>query len=246
MDKIPNKTNKLKLTISKDDSRILTFLDKFLLLLDTYGVKKILQACAFFVTLFLVNVLFSVLQNDTIVEKIVESMAKNHSINSEIRSEINPKVNTKLLKMVYDLRADRAFILEMHNGKENPTSLPFLYCDMTYEEVNEQHDVRYINDEYENLNMSKYDLPNYLYKNRVFIGTIEELRQIDRKLAARMDENGVKYCALILIKSSIEIGFLGVSYNFDPCLTKEQIHAKMGDHVQEISILLDLSKHRKK
>ena len=52
------------------------------------------------------------------------------------------------------MNADRVSVLEMHNGKENPTSLPFLYCDMTYEETRDH--VPYVAEEYEDFSTNVY------------------------------------------------------------------------------------------
>jgi hypothetical protein len=227
-----------------DGNQTLGWLEKLLQLLSTFGIKKMIQACFFFVAFFLGNILFNAVQNESVVEKLLVSLTTNHIENADIRNEINPKVNNQLIRLLYDLKGDRTFIMEMHNGKENPTSLPFLYCDMTYEEVNESKRIPYINNEYENLNMSKFTLPSYLYEHRFFIGSIDDLYEIDKKLAVRMETNDIKYCGFILIKSGIEIGFLGISYQEIPDCSEDKIHAKLGDYVQEISFLLDLSKQK--
>ena len=108
------------------------------------------------------------IDNEEIIEQWLIKNDDVHTEGTNIRNEVSPKVNNVLLKMMYELNADRVCVLEMHNGKENPTSLPFIYCDMTYEETRGK--TPYVSEEYENLNMSKFTFPTYLWKNRYFSG----------------------------------------------------------------------------
>ena len=142
--------------------------------------------------------------------------------------------------MLYEMNGDRASILEMHNGKENPTSLPFIYCDMTYEET--RGEIPYISDEYENMNMSKFTFPSYVYEHRFFIGSVEEMMVIDKKLAMRLDMNNVNYVGIIIIRTTVDIGFLMISYENVPNLSRDEIYASLSYYVQEIGTYLDYGK----
>jgi len=57
----------------------------------------------------------------------------------------------------------RASVLEFHNGKTNASGLGFYYADMSYESVKDTD--YYISDQYQNINLSLLNLPDYLYKN---------------------------------------------------------------------------------
>ena len=149
----------------EDSNKMVGWLERLTNIISTYGMKRVLQAFLLVVmTLILlltVNALYNQSTMDKVIiktEEILEEKLKDseidHEIGTTIRREVTPKISKTLVRMLYELDADRVCILEMHNGKENPTSLPFLYCDMTYEEVREH--VPYISDEYENLNMSKF------------------------------------------------------------------------------------------
>jgi hypothetical protein len=48
----------------------------------------------------------------------------------------------------------------------------------------------FISNQYQNINLSLLNLPDYLYKNGYWYGTIEELRIIDPKLASMIKNNG--------------------------------------------------------
>lgn len=185
---------------------------------------------------------------DLMARKLVKETSKMHTdIEDEgvdARLDVNPKISKLLIKMLYELGADRTAILEMHNGKENPSGLPFLYLDMTYEETRDG--VMPISDECDNLNLSKFPISSYIYKNRFFIGNIEELKIIDKRIAHRLGDNEIKYIGLIMIRSGKDIGMLEVLYNSNPTISDDEIHGKLGDYVQEIGQLLDLTKHIEK
>ena len=150
-----------------------------------------------------------------------------------------------MTKLLYELNADRVSIMEMHNGKENPTNLPFIYCDMTYEETRDM--IPYIADEYEDLNMSKYTFPAYVFKKRYFVGTIDELYEIDRKLATRLEANKIGYFGIVVLRNEKEIGYLMVSFENKPDnLEDHDIHVALSDYAQQLSFLLDLGSYQYK
>lgn len=229
----------------KSDSTLMKIYEHFLGLLDSFGFKKVLQSFLFFVMIFIGNVLVTALNNEAIMSNISDAISREHYANMDIRNKVSPQINNILISMATVMQADRAFIFEMHNGKENPTQLAFVYCDMTYEELNPNKRLDYIYYEYENINMAKYTFANYMAKNRVFIGTIDDMEKLDRKFALRLKVNDIKYCAFITITSGVDIGFLGVSYSTDtPPLTKAQIAVKLMDYAQQISPKLDLAKQK--
>lgn len=230
-----------KRPVSIDDgSNIVGWFEHIVKIVHKYGMKTI---CLTFLTVvaFIALIMFaSAIDNQQVIEKWISSQEKEHVIGNDIRKEINPKVTKVMTKMLYKLNADRVCILEMHNGKENPTSLPFIYCDMTYEETKDS--VQYISEEYSDLNMSKYGFPAYLYKHRYFIGDVEKVYDIDKKLALRLEANNVKYCGIILIRTNIDIGFLMVSFLNKPTISDETIFAELTYYVQEIGSYLDYAK----
>lgn len=205
-----------------------------------YGMKTI---CFTFLTVaaFIALIMFAhALDNQQIIEKWLVGKEQEHVIGNNIRKEVNPKVTKSMTKLLYKMNADRVCVLEMHNGKENPTSLPFIYCDMTYEETKDS--VSYISEEYVDLNMSKYTFPEYLYKHRYFIGDVDKIYSIDKKLALRLEANGVEYCGIILLRTNIDIGFLMISFLHKPTLSDDNILAELSYYVQEIGSYLDYAK----
>lgn len=230
--------------IENDSDKPINWLERVMKLIDKFGFIKIIATILILFITYIGWNLASAINYEQIAEQIVNDQVNSHIEASEIRRENNPKVMLALTRMLNELEGDRASVLEMHNGKENPTALPFIYCDMTYEETKGK--TPYISEEYENLNMSKFTFPTYLWKKRYFVGTIEELYAIDKKLAMRLELNNVKYFGIMIVKNEIEIGFLMISYTeiptqFDP----HDIHVKLSDYAQEIGYYLDLNVHTK-
>ena len=226
----------------------LGWVEKIILLSERFGVKKLLQAVFFIVVFIGADFVYNALQSDEVTKSVIETIKKQereeHDAGSSVRGYVSPKINETLIKLVYELHADRAFVIEMHNGKENASSLPFVYFDMTYEEVREDENVKYVQPHFENINMNNYTMPWYLSEHMYFIGNIEDIKKIDKRLAVRFEDEGGAYCGLILMRSNgINIGFLGVSYKDPrPEVTDEAIHNKLTKYVQDISSLLDLNK----
>lgn len=223
-----------------DGAKVVGWFERIVQIVHTYGMKTV---CFTFLTVaaFIALIMFAnALDNQQVIEKWLIGQEKEHVIGSNIRKEINPKVTKSMTKFLYKMDADRVCVLEMHNGKENPTSLPFVYCDMTYEETRDS--IPYISEEYVDLNMSKYNFPVYLYKHRYFIGNVDEVYKIDKKLALRLEANGVKYCGIILLRTNIDIGFLMISYLKEPTISDNTILAELSYYVQEIGSYLDYAK----
>lgn len=220
-----------------DSGKVVGWLERIVALIHDYGMKKIIQALLLISSIVFFVMFINAIDNQHIIDDFVEKNITDHDYASEIRKEIQPKISKTLIKMLYTMRGDRVSVIEMHNGKENPTNLPFLYCDMTYEETRDR--VPYIAEEYENLNMSKFSFPSYLYENRFFVGTIEEIFEIDKKLAMRLETNDVKYVGIVLIHTNVDIGFLMVSYMNTPEFSRDKIYADLSYYVQEIGTYLD-------
>lgn len=230
---------------NEDEDRPINWAERIVRMVDKFGFMKII------ITIFLVFLTYfgyhviSALNYEKIADYMITKRAEEHEKSSQIRANNNPKILLSLTKLLYELKADRVSIMEMHNGKENPTNLPFIYCDMTYEEVKDG--CQYIADEYEDLNMSKYTFPAYVFKKRYFVGTIDELYKIDRKLATRLEANKIDYFGIVVLRNEKEIGYLMVSYEERPeGLEDHDIHVTLSDYAQQLSFFLDLGSYQYK
>jgi len=219
----------------------LGWLERTTKLIDKYGIFRVVGAIIVIALFGMVLGLFvyqKPLMTKMLEEQRVEQ-SKEHSESMQLRlNHINPQINAILLKLLIDTGSDRVFVVEMHNGSNNPTGLPFIYGEITYEQVLDPN-MTLIAEEYGVFNLSRFTFVNYIHKNKLFKGNIVELQKIDSKLSNRMSQNDVKYSYIVsLTGSNVAIGFLGVSYiNKDINLN---VDGKIIDASQKISILLDL------
>lgn len=224
------------------NSGIFGWVEKFLFLIHNYGFKKILQALVLIGLCVTFILVYNTVKEENLIKDIITQESDIHSTASEVRKEVDPKITKTLTRMLYSMNADRVSVLEMHNGKENPTSLPFLYCDMTYEETRDN--ISYVSEEYEDLNMSKFQFPSFLYKNKIFYGSVEEIIEIDKKLGLRLEMNDVKYIGMVLIRTNTDIGFVTISWMEEPDMTRDAIIADLTYYVQEIGTYLDYGQYK--
>ena len=155
---------------------------------------------------------------------------------------VTPRIQHDLQLLTYTLNADRAFLFELHNGKKNTSGLPFRFADMTYEEVNEDRKVDKIAMQFQDIPLTLYKYPHYLQKQKIIIGTIEEIEKIDSDFATHIKNCGGVYLGMIYISSKgIPLGFLCVSYhNLNDVPDINQIEAKLKEHDKALTQLLDL------
>lgn len=58
-----------------------------------------------------------------------------HNNSFDARFELSKLIKSKVKELLNRFNADRAFILELHNSKENRAGLAFIWYDMVYEEI---------------------------------------------------------------------------------------------------------------
>ena len=218
-------------------------IEKTIRIINKYGIFKIVEA------LVVIAAFLYIVHNVSNLPHIVESVFKNrteriqfeHDAAVEARRNIRPEIDDILGRTLSYLNADRIFVIELHNGTNNTAGLPFVYGEMTYEEV--KNGVTHIDEDYTSLNLSRFEFPMYLRLNREFCGSIEELRKVDDKLATRMTSNDVTYFGIISIHGlTNELGYFGVSYcNGSKPASMNEIREQLTIGSQKLSILLDSS-----
>jgi len=223
----------------------LGILESFLKLIEKYGTMEIIKA------LMLMGLLcvgtYMATNMDKIFERVfIEQTEKNeertqesHDAALEYRRGIKNDMRCIMLNTLEATKADRVFVIELHNGSNNTTGLPFIYGEMTYEESVEGVDD--VDDDYASMNLSRFDLPYYLEENRVWIGSADELMAIDNKMAYRMKANGTKYLAIRIINGAYnEIGCIGVSYcDTTDLASRLSLNEILITDAQKVSSLLD-------
>jgi hypothetical protein len=175
------------------------------------------------------------------VKEYIETEKYAHDQGNIRRGEVDPLIQESLMETMIDTHCDRSYIMEMHNGVSNPTGLPFRYCEMTYEQINSKYDN--VRDEYDKVNMSRYPIFSYLAKNMFFIGTVDELAQIDKRMSERMKNNDVQYLAMNMMTCNGQpVGVIGISFCQAKDFTdkdKMNIMSLMNKSSEKISSLLN-------
>lgn len=216
-------------------------LEKTINLIQQHGLKNIFKA------IFILFMVFCVVYNNVNIGNIVEDVLNNkqseHDKAIEYRKSIASDIRIYLKELLANSGADRAFIIEMHNGTNSVNGLPFMYGEMTYEEVTPG--TEHIDEDYTNINMSRFYFITYLYESYSWNGSIESLNDIDDKTALRLKSNDVVYAFFKCLygSSGKEIGFIGITYTKTFDASKEHINSvtKMLDKASgQVSLKLDI------
>lgn len=221
----------------------ISFVEKTIRMIDKYGIWKVIRAVVlillFLFGMYYVQVAATKAGSLEANEEQTEQNIAEHSEQMEVRKEIKPMVDNVLMNVLQSTDADRAFILELHNGSSNTAGLPFVHCTMTYE-VN-RDSIENIDEDYQNLSLSRFNFPSYLHKYKYWMGTIEEFKKVDNKMATRMETNGANYMVISTIETETnELGYFGFTY-CDGKVPKnlKLITAQTTSSVQKLSRLLD-------
>lgn len=230
----------------------LGFLEKVIKIINKYGLFKVFQAlCVIGIFVYLMynahtigQSVQGIVRNE--IETHTEKIEQEHNDALEIRKKIKPDIDKALKEALVSLDADRVFVMEMHNGNNNTSGLPFVYGEMTYEQV--RSGIGHIDDDYINLNLSRFSFPLYLEKEHIWQGSMEELANIDDKLAKRLSSNEVTYIAITHIHGVDNLlGYFGITYcnNKQPKPIKD-IVAQLTMTTQQLAIMLDANRTNNK
>ena len=154
---------------------------------------------------------------------------------------LTPKIQKNLDAILYTLNADRAYLIEFHNGKKNTTGLPFRYMDVSYEVTNQDSKATKIGMFYQNVPTTLYKFPYFLIERKYYIGTIDDFKAIDADLGKQMEANFAKYFAVIALNSDgTPLGYLGISWcDLENVPDLNTIKAKLHTYDKTFSQLLD-------
>lgn len=241
---------------SNDNANLFNEISKSVIKLFTSignsSFEKLLKIIAFssFMCLIIGSLIFAIKISENtqlinnIANKAVSYQEENRNMN--IRMAVTPKIKKEIEKTMYKIGADRIFVMEMHNGKENPTGMPFKFADMDYEEVNTDNDITKIWKSYQQMPLSQYSMPFYIMKNGMCFGYLNKIRSIDRDFADIMEQHKGKFFAgTYIVSDGTEIGFLCVVYNDSLKIRQNEILTNLEQCKNSIAPLLDLAKQKK-
>lgn len=188
------------------------------------------------------NKLVEQIVNDIEINRIQKTTKKNEEHNLLIEKRINasPIIRSELKDLIIRLGATRASICEMHNGTNNLTGFPFLYLDMTYEEA-ATNKVFLVSDEYKNFNMVKYPFIANHISDGLWIGSLDDVKKEDQRLASKFMFSDSNYGAFMVIRGTTGIiGVLIVTFKYvDNIPSDKEIISAMTSTSQIVSTLLD-------
>ena len=234
------------MNIEKD---ILGFPERLVKLIEKYGYWEITKIVIFLLTcigaFFLVKNFTENFNFQRQKEFTIEALQQNrekiildHNKNMEFRKSLRPFIVDLLKNTINEMGADRAFVLELHNGTNNIAGLPFIHCSMTYEETSRH--VEHIEEDYQNISLTRFDFPEYLHTHDLWYGTVDEFSVIDSKMSLRMKHEGSVYLVITTIRSGdTEIGYFGFTFNKMPQLKEKEMLEHTLYSVQKLSKWLD-------
>lgn len=236
------------------DLTSLKSLENFTKLVQKYGIFSLLKSTVLIFIFGIVAVFF--LNQDKIVTSIItnydKGVADKHNDQISYRNKIiNPIVNNTLTRLLAETKADRAFVMEVHDGVSNSAGIPFTFADLTYEILSQKNTRRGDKNgrqigipslalEFERIKLSMYELPYYLQDNSIWMGTIDDLYKLDSKMGAKMEMGGDKYIYVIgLSGKRYDIGLICLSFVKTNPGFDQQTLSKLIDASQRISGVLD-------
>lgn len=219
----------------------LSFFERAVKIVDKYGTFKVIISIVLFALFLLVTVGTPIITKYS-MEKSIDAAEKNkeltHIRDLENRREVQPQIYSVLDNLLESTKADRAFIIELHNGSQNINGVPFLHGTVTYERVREG--VENIDEEYQNLSLSRFESSIYMHNNLHFVGSVKDLAKIDKKIAAKLTSNQVSYVAVTTLHDGEkEWGWFGILYGEGrPIPSKEKMLNELLISSQTISSIL--------
>ncbi len=190
--------------------QFVALIEKLAALEKRYGFFDLLKSVLLLGVIVLLG--YAVLDPGGISERIERFQQREHQDRLARRIKAEPEIRLQLDRLRLTLGAERASLMELHNGSKNLSDVPFLYADMRYESA----DTLLVSWQYQNVSLSHYPMASMLFERGYWYGSMSELETVDRRLAGNMKMNGIGYVAFMLLESAdTPLGLLSVSYKCD-------------------------------
>lgn len=185
-------------------------LSKLLTLQKKYGFFSILKGLV--ILLLFGYVIFFALNPTYFIERITTIQDEKHTEAITKRIKSDEEIRLLLEKLMLKTKADRAWMIEFHNGSNNiSTGLPFLFGSMRLETTSDT--IPGVEEEYMDFSLSRYPVLMNLLSNGYYYGNIESMKGIDQKLYYKMKSNRVNETAMItLYNGDYPMGIVGLSF----------------------------------
>ena len=231
-----------------DAKGIIGALGKFMRGLKDYNVFELLKILF---ALFVIALIVSFVRRpETFIEKVSyvfemrENRLQREHANSSYRRAIADQNIRGYLKELRRLSgADRAWLLEPHNGQENSTTgMPFDFLNLTGDEPDIAAGYGYLNrKEFTDIPTGEYPLAGLIDHKGRWWGPIDSMSKYDMKLYYRMKAQGMGECAVMAAHHmNRPICFVGLTWYEGHHMNPEEV----GDliHKYTMQIALELMK----
>jgi hypothetical protein len=177
-------------------SNVIGWLERGLKLIKEYGIGRIVIGA---ILLAVLSIFFWFVFNPSSAFEVYDEWKKRqHDTLMELRLENAPKIQRAIENLTYKVDASRTVILELHNGTENINGIPYTKCSATYEALN--IGARPVASYYQSQNLSLMPFVTHLFEKGYWCGNIEELAEIDKALAFKMETNGTEHFTACVIE----------------------------------------------
>lgn len=237
---MPKKDNNETVTTQTDAA--FGWIEQIIVMCSKYGWLKIIFSVIMMV--FISYAAYIAFNPSIMFEKYIEYVTQKHSESIENRLENSPLIQAHLENLLDETGALRAYIIEMHNGKNNPTGLSFVYGSLNYEAINDTAES--VMEDYSDFSLERFPVISKVHNETYWEGSIEQLLKVDKKFGHRVWSNDGKYVAIMSIYGiNDEIGFLGITFGEDMGVNKSCLKNIMTKYSMKISPLLDAAKFKR-
>lgn len=201
-----------------------------------YGIGSVIKAlCVLF---FASYIIFFSFNPQYLIDKFERMGEKKHSEFVQQRIYTDEELRIILGDLLTDSGADRAWIIEFHNGGRNLSSeLPFLFGSLRLEEV--ESGIMHIDEEYADFPLSKYKISYDILRNGYYYSDVDSVRHIDERLFYKLKSAGTSYvAAMVLYNGENPLGILGVSYCHGKTPDLRQLGTEIRRRATQVSVLL--------
>lgn len=221
---------------TKNIDTTIGWVDKVGELLKKYGLQNIFLTV---MVLFLVVVVGHIAFNpESVFKKVEESRQRAHTEAVLTRINNEPKIRESIVNLRSELRADRVYILETHNGGTNLAGLPFIYVDLTYAEP--KGALSWMESEYKNVRLSRYPWATEVYNSTYWSGTVESLEKLDPELYHRLKNEEVTFMAVMMMYGTYNpSGCVGVVYTTQDYPSDDEIQRTLIRYVGMLAPLFN-------
>ena len=206
------------------------WLQKMLNLQNKYGFFSIVKGLFL---LFLAGyVVFFALNPKYLLERVTTIQTEQHDNLVRSRLAADSDIRLILSKTMHNTNADRAWLIEFHNGNKNlTTGLPFLFGSMRIEET--QDSIPNVDEDYADFSLSKYKLIAKVLDEGFFYGNIKDVQSVDKRLYYKLQSNDINEIALLTIYNEDKpAGIVGLSL----CNNKQMDKQLVGKRIRSAGI----------